>query len=308
MSEMTTLYFANRNRFNPPKGEKELPVLNAITGTLVSFDTRPGNNSAGFWFVFRMKKDEDYINVYFSLDEIDEADLSQYAFLRDRTVTLRSNNEKPFIDLVDVESEGSIRAELLKGVAAGTIQKEDLPALLEFAKGNDELNEKWSLFKQEIDNEGLAKIKENIIRRTADEQEAIDREKAKLEQLQEIYQDVIEEKNAVLMEMNAALMLLQGDESLHGSHTSVSFGPGSNSLVRIDNGYNKLMDAFQKFKTMKGIYVICDDKIHRIHHAYLEERGRAFLLGSSSEYLKRKPEEVKKLVDRVIKTLYPNRF
>lgn len=99
-------------------------------------------------------------------------------------------------------------------------------------------------------------------------------------------------------------MFLQGEDYLHGTYNNISLGVESDNIVRIDNGYKKLIEAFENFKTMKEVYVICENKIHKIHHAYLEEKGRAFLLGSSKEYLKNKPAEAKKLVDRIIHALY----
>lgn len=300
------IYFANRNHLNPPRREKDKPELESVTGVLLSFDTRPGNNSAGYWFIFRLQEGEEIISVYFKPEDIDDDDLSRYFMLRGMTVILRSHNNKPVLDTISVKSEGEIRADLLKGVAAGKIQMEDLPALLEFAKGKDGQNEKWALFKRQIEIEGLTSVKEDIARRIADEQDEIEREKAKLNQLQDIYQDVVKEKEERLRELNDAIMFLQGDDYLHGTYNNISLGVGSENLVRIDNGYKKLIEAFESFKTMKEVYVICENKIHRIHHAYLEEKGRAFLLGSSKEYLKNKPAEAKKLVDRIIHALYFN--
>lgn len=297
-------YFANNNRFRPPKREKDLPVLDSITGTLEDWDVRPGNNESGSWFVFRIKKGDDHVNAFFRPDFVDDRDLSRLVSLVGNVITLRSYNDKPILDVIDVEPEESIRAKLLDGVLAGTIKEEDLPALLEFAKGKNDLFEKWKLFKQQIDNDGLLKTRENLEQQNAREQVAIKRESDKLYQLNEIYSTVTQEKERVLKELRTEIIFLQGEDGLEGTDGSLSYSFTSDSIVRIGHGYRNLMEAFEKIKTKNGVYVICDGRIHKIHHAYLEEKGRAFLIGSSKEYLRTKPEEVKKLVDQIHQILF----
>ena len=297
-------YFANNNRFRPPKREKDLPILNSITGTLESWDIRPGNNESGSWFVFGIKKEDDHINAFFRPDFVDARDLDRIASLVGKTVTIRSYNDKPIVDIIDIEPEESIRAKLLNGVAVGTIKEEDLPALLEFARGKCDQFEKWKVFKQQIDNDGLVKVREDLEQQTAQAQLAITRESDNLSRLNEIYLTVSQEKEKVLRALNSDLLFLQGEDGLEGTGGASYRGLTSDNLVRIENGYRNLMMAIEKIKTSKGVYVLCDGKLHLIHHAYLEEKGRAFLIGTSKEYLRAKPDELKKLVDRIIQTLY----
>ena len=299
-------YFAHGNKFFPPKGEKDRTSLESVSGFLISCDTRPGNNTSGYWFVFRLKKNDDYYNIFFEPSNIDDADLDRYITLRGKSVTIRSSNEKPIIGVVDIESEDSLRATLLKGVASGNVQAEDLPALLDFSKGKDGQFEKWLLFKQQVENDGLSKTKETIAQKAREEQKSIDREKAELDRLLELYQSVSEEKNKVLQMLVSEIVFLQGEDGLEGTNSMTYYGDNADNLVRIDHGYQNLMEAFERFKTRKGVYVICDGHIHLIHHAYLEDKGRAFLIGSSKEYLKTKPEEVKKLVDKIYQALHGN--
>ena len=157
-------YFANKNQFTPSKTDMEngLQPLDSITGTLVTINIRPGNSNSGFWLVFRVKKDYGYTDVFFDAICAGESEIDRYEFFRGKAVTIKSVNESPSIETVGTESAESVRASLLKGVAAGNIQTDDLPALLEVAKGKDVPFEKWSLFKQQIENEGLAKVKEEL--------------------------------------------------------------------------------------------------------------------------------------------------
>ena len=295
-------YFANKNRFVPSKADQEngLQSLDSITGTLVAINIRPGNSNSGLWLIFRVKKDYGYTDVFFDAINVGESEIDRYEFFRGKAVTIRSVNESPGIETMGAESEETIRASLLKGVAAGNIQTDDLPVLLEFAKGKDIPFEKWTLFKERIKNEGLEKTKEDIAKGAEAIRIAIEQEKKQLSRLKELRQEVNAEMESVLGEVYSALVFLQGEDSLEGSRVKLASAYRSGNLIPIGDGHIALMDAFEKFKTKKGVYVVCKDKIHRIHDAYVENGGRAFLLGTSKEFLRTKPDEVKKLIDKFL--------
>ena len=297
-------YFANGSRFRPPKSNAGEPVLESITGTLVSWDTRSGNSNSGKWLVIRINKDGNLINCFFDADSFVEADYDILEGLKNRTVTLSSDNGTPVINSINVKSDGSIRERLLEGVAAGRVNMDDLPALLEFAKGNDELYEKWNLFKKQIEVDGLERRKENITHWYSDYQKEIDDENEELRKLEEILKSVVSEKKRVLSELESGLALLQGEEQIEGNQYSFSVGRENENFIYIGTGYHAITDAFEKFKTQKGVYVVCEGKIHLIHHAYLEEKGRAFLIGESKEYMRTKPEKVKEIIDEIYEVQY----
>ena len=98
---------------------------------------------------------------------------------------------------------------------------------------------------------------------------------------------------------------MQGEDYPQGTGRSGLNGLGTENLVHIDTGYNKLLQAFGQFRPQKGIFVICGDEIHKIHHAYLEDKGRVFLLGSSLEFNRRGREASREFVDRILHLLYP---
>lgn len=297
-------YFANGSQFRPPKSDADAPVLESITGTLVSWDTRAGNSSSGKWLVIRIEKEDDYINCFFDVDSFVDADYDMLDGLKNRTVTISSAKSSPVINTINVKSEGGIRERLLEGVAAGRVNADDLPALLEFANGNDEMFEKWNLFKKQLEADGLEKMKEDVDNKVSDCQNDIDRKRGELSKLCDIKESVATEKNRVLAELQSDLTFLQGEKWLESNRYSTSFGPGSENLVEIGVGYHGITEAFAKFKTQKGVYVICDGKIHLIHHAYLEEKGRAFLIGESKEYLRTKPEKVRQIIDDIHEVIY----
>ena len=295
-------FFANKNQFTPSKTDLEngLQPLDAITGTLVSSDIRRGNCSSGFWLVFKVKKDYGYIDVFFDALSIGESEIARFDIYRGKIVTIKSVNESPCIELAAAESEESVRACLLKGVAAGNIRMDDIPVLIEVAKGKDVPFEKWDLFKQRVESEGLAKVKEDLDKESDDYKEIIKQAKAGLSQLKELLSEVNEEKKMVLQELDSALMFLQGEEYLKGNKSGFSPFDRPENLVPIGSGYNGLIEAFEKFRTKKGVYVVCEDKIYLIHDAYLEKGGRAFLLGASKEFKRTKADEVRQLVDRLL--------
>lgn len=291
-------YFVNRNKFVSPKNEADPSVLDTLTGFLEYYETRPGNNASGIWFVIRLKTEEAYANVFFDPDNIGLDTPGLLEELKGQRIRLQCKNGKPLIQAIGFESESEIRADLLKGVAAGNISAEDLPALFAFAKGEEALFEKWSIFKKQIENEGLEKVRETVGENASRKQRSIEQEVAKLEELGKIYDTVLQEKDAVLRELQSALMLLQGEDSLQGTR-AIYYHGANPEIVSIGNGYHELISAFQKAGTRKGIYVICENKIHLIHHIFLEEKGRAFLLATEKEYLQTKPEKVKEIIDTV---------
>ena len=302
---MSATYFANNGRrFKPPKGSG-LPVLYEITGKLVDARTKPRKQDNRPWLIIWLTADDDLISVYFAQETVLATDVDLLNSLYGRVITIRNNSGAPEICTIRVKSEESLRSELLDGVVAGNLNMEDLPALLEFSKGDDSRFEKWQLFKMQLEQEGLVKTREEVNQRTAEMQNAIDREQGKLDELNAIYQEVFEKKQELLRELEDALVLMQGEDYPQGTGRSGLNGLGTENLVHIDTGYNNLLDAIEKFKPQKGIFVICGDEIHKIHHAYLEGKGRVFLLGSAQEFNRRGREASREIVERILHLLYP---
>ena len=290
-------YFASGNIFRPHK-DTGLPILDSITGALDYFDFRTGKSASGRWFVLRITNDENSYNVYFDAEYIGHDDIDLLESLRSRVIRLGCRRGIPVINVISVKSEGDLRAELLKGVADGTIDKEDLPALFEFYKGNNELFGKWQLFQKFIEKEGAAKLNDNLEKDIKSAQATVERLTAKRDHINGIYLDLMEEVEKMLDQITSALIFLQGEDGLHGTkHTF--YTRHADNLVPVYDGYNNLLETFGKFKTRKGIFVICGNTIHKIHHAFLEDKGRAFLLGSSTEFLRSKPEKVKAIIDEI---------
>lgn len=295
-------FFANKNQFTPSKTDLEngLQPLDAITGSLVSSDIRRGNCSSGFWLVFKVKKDYGYIDVFFDALSIGESEIARFDIYRGKIVTIKSVNESPSIELAAAESEETIRSSLLKGVAAGNIKMEDLPILLDVAKGKVVPFEKWDLFKKQIENEGFEKTKEKINEDAEAIRKEIERKEAQLSRVKALLCEVDAEKDKVLGELYSTLTFLQGENSLESGRIRFAAAYRSDNIIPVGESYCALMDAFEKFRTKKGVYVVCEDKIHLIHSAYIENGGRAFLIGTSKEYLRTKPEEVRKLTDKFL--------
>ncbi|MBR5174297.1 MAG: hypothetical protein IKW89_00020 [Bacteroidales bacterium] len=293
-----TLYFAHGNKLVPPNKNKDNPTLDMITGTLTRYGTKTGNNDSGYWLVISLKTDDDFVNVYFNPDQFDIAMFNRNESLLERTVTLRSIGGMPILNAIDTDSEASVRSGLLKGVTAGTINMEDLPALLEFAKGNVELFAKWQLFQKFIEKEGAEKVREDIEKDIKETQEEFDQFTAKRDHLYDIYKEAMDEMYGMLESLDSALYFLQGEEYLQGTQY-MFYGHHSENLVPIIDGYNNLLEAFEKFKTRKGVFVIIGNTIHKIHHAYLDDKGRAYLLGSAKEFRTSKPERIKEIIDEL---------
>ena len=302
---MSATYFADGGRgFNPPK-ESNLPALHEIVGTLLDACTKPRQDNKGYWLIVRLMSRDVVISVYFSQENVLSRDLDILNSLRGRAVTIRNSNGAPEVGTIEVKSEESTRARLLEGVIAGRYKMEDLPALIAFSKGDDSMFEKWQLFKQQIDQEGVAKAKEELSLKNTKLQSAIDREWEKWYELNAIHQEVFEKQQELLRELEDALVLMQGEDHPQGTGRSGLNGVGTENLVSIDTGYNNLLDAIEKFRPQRGIFVICGDEIHKIHHAYVEDKGRVFLLGSAQEFNRRGREASREIVDRILHLLYP---
>ena len=302
---MSATYFADGGRgFNPLK-ESNLPALHEIVGTLLDAHTKPRQHIKGYWLIVRLMSRDDVVSVYFSQENVLSRDLDILNSLRGRAVTIRNNGGAPEIGTIEVKSEESIRSRLLDGVISGQYKMEDLPALIAFSKGDDSMFEKWQLFKQQIDQEGVARAKEEFSQKNAKLQSAIDREWKKWNELNAIHQEVFEKQQELLRELEDALVLMQGEDHPQGTGRSGLNGVGTENLVSIDTGYNNLLDAIEKFRPQKGIFVLCGDEIHKIHHAYLEAKGRVFLLGSAQEFNRRGREASREIVDRILNLLYP---
>ncbi len=240
-----------------------------------------------------------YSNVFFEAYDRESSNELQDG-LKGKRIQLRCYNGKPSIQAAAPYSESEIQADLLKGVIAGTIKVEDLPALRAFSKGDVSLFEEWSVFKKQIESKGFEKVKEEVEENASRIQGRIKQEEAKLEELGKVYHDILLKKEAILAEISSALMLLQGEEGLQGT-CSIHYHHDTPEIVRIGDGYDNLNSAFQKAGTRKGLYVICENKIHKIHHIFLEEKGRAFLLAEEKEYLKKGPENIREIIDTVEK-------
>jgi hypothetical protein len=249
--------------------------------------------------------DDDLVSVYFAQKAVLATDVDLLNSLYGRVVTLRSKSGNPEISTISVKSEESLRSRLLDGVIANQYKMEDLPALIAFSKGDDSMFEKWQLFKQQIDQEGVAKAKEELSEKNTKLQGTIDREWEKWHELNAIHQEVFEKQQELLRELEDALVLMQGEDHPQGTGRSGLNGVGTENLVSIDTGYNNLLDAIEKFRPQRGIFVICGDEIHKIHHAYLEDKGRVFLLGSAQEFNRRGREASREIVDRILHLLYP---
>jgi hypothetical protein len=300
---MSTTYFANGSRFNPPK-RTALPILYEITGKLIDARPKPRNND-DYWLIIQLMTEDDLISVYFAQKAVLATDVDLLNSLYGRVVTLRSKSGNPEICTISVKSEESLRSRLLDGVIANQYKMEDLPALIAFSRGDDSMFEKWQLFKQQIDQEGVAKAKEELNLKNTKLQSAIDREWEKWYELNAIHQEVFEKQQELLRELEDALVLMQGEDHPQGTGRSGLNGVGTENLVSIDTGYNNLLDAIEKFRPQRGIFVICGDEIHKIHHAYVEDKGRVFLLGSAQEFNRRGREASREIVDRILHLLYP---
>lgn len=298
-------YFANNNHFVPHKNNPDLPVIDSVTGLLISCDTKSGNNSSGSWVVVRLRIDNDYTNLFFDSSNIDPQTHDYLFLFLNKRINVQCSKGKPIISVVEgADSEMTIRAELLKGVASGNIKMDELPALMEFLKGEDKLFEQWMLFRKKIENDGLAKVLEELTEMASKLQNSISQEKNKLKEMEDVHEVVKRERDALLKELNSSLMILQGENSLQGSHFDSIFAHHSDELIPIENSYHGLIDSLQKAGSCKGIFVICGNTIHKIHHLFLESKGRAYLLGTEQEFNKTNPQKVKEIIDRIREILF----
>ena len=293
-------YFANNNHFAPHKNNPDIPVIDSMTGVLISCETKPGKNSSGSWIVVRLRIDNDYANLYFDSSNIEPQTLDNIVYFHNRRINVQCSKGKPIIAVVeDADSEMTIRAELLKGVASGNIKTDELPALMGFLKGEYDLFEQWMLFKKKIENDNLAKVQEDLTGEASKLQDSISQVKNELKEMEDVHEVVKRERDALLKELNSTLMILQGEDSLQGSHFNSIAAHYSDELVSVENSYHGLIDSLQKAGSRKGIYVICGNTIHRIHHLFLESKGRAYLLGTEQEFNKTNPKKVKEIIDKI---------
>ena len=307
------IYFARRKGFLPAN-RKEKPI-DYFRGFLNFVDKRPGDSPSGQWVVFYLAKNQEEFRLYFDSANVSDEDFVRYKKFEGERIILRSHMDVPEIFPVLYHSEDDLRYELIEGVIAGTVNKDDLNALMEFERGNDMVIENWQIFKQQIATEGLEKAKEDLEKKKEKAKFEIEVAKDEVnslnEQLAELNKfkaEAEEQKLRLLDKLGEILMTLQGEEYLEGEQNGlVNINRPTENLVHLRDGYAGLIKALEQFRTGKGIYVIADGKIHKIHHAYHEGKGPVFLIGSSREYLKTKPEKVKEIIDKVFDLLFPNK-
>lgn len=301
------IYFAKKHNFHPGVKDPDVVDVAIIEGVLSSWRTQKGNSRSGVWLIFEVRNADDVTDVvYFDagfLTSDDSAILDGYL---NRRISLRSNNGIPAVSVIEIADSGRTRERLLDAVAEGKVNAEDLPALLAFTNGDEHLFEAWKLFKRQMEMEGLERMKEKIEGQIAGCQKDIEKKKVELGRLKNVVVSVRGEREKMVAELHSDLLLLQGEENLHGAN-SYGFGRGTRNMIPVGTGYNKLVEAFNRFRTQKGVYVVCDGKLHLIHHAYLEQSGHAFLIGTSKEYLRTKPEKVKAYIDQMNEILYPEK-
>lgn len=302
---MKNNYFARRNKIEPSNGADTTIVSNGmVRGKLESIFTQAGKSSSGKWLVFELSSDNgDKFSVFFDYGLCRELDY--YYQFRGKYVKLRVVDGKPAFDESSNRSVAEIREELLIGVANGRVDKDDLPVLMEFSKGELGHFEKWNLFKNELELVGLEKKEAEIEKKLAESQERLDLKNKKIEELAPIHKQVDEMLTSMMNEMCTALFRIQGEEYLTGdAHGCVNIGTPTDRLIRIGNGYTELAKAIDMMRPKKGVFVIDGDKIHKIHHAYFDEKDRVFLIGSSEDFLKTKPEKVQEIIDKIYDIIY----
>lgn len=161
---MSTTYFANGSRFNPPK-RAALPILYEITGKLIDARPKPRNND-DYWLIIQLMTDDDLVSVYFAQKAVLATDVDLLNSLYGRVVTLRSKSGNPEISTISVKSEESLRSRLLDGVIANQYKMEDLPALIAFSRGDDSMFEKWQLSSNRSTKKGLPRPRKSSARKT----------------------------------------------------------------------------------------------------------------------------------------------
>lgn len=299
---IATIYFANGNLFNPQK--RNGSSISHFWGKLLSVQENRGNNALGRWLIFKFREKKWDIRFYF------ESDLNPDSFDKylNNNVLLWSENGSPCLRYQNAYTPDEIRSMLIQAVVFGHIPYEDMPAIFEFYQGNDELFEKWQIFKdkyktkEELDE--VKKENEEIKQQVDEIRQSLSVQKENLNSLKRSEREINQLKEEQFRRIMTSLLLLQGEEYVVGESNRSMMYPPTENLIRIGGGYNRLIDAFERLRPQKGVYVIADSKIHKIHSAYVEEKGRAFLLGSSQEFLKTKPERVKQIVDEVAEAMY----
>ena len=294
------VYFANGNTFRPSYWETNPRMLDYITGVLVTCTQRTDSE---VWYVAELIDDGERTFVYFD-SEIDTSDYERLLSFTGKAIKLYCIGGKPLISLIGTDAEGIIRANLLRGVAEGQISKEDLPALFDFYRGNYDRFPKWTIFKKQLNNEELIKVEEDLNRQNENLKKDIEAKEKENNQLYEFLEEIEKHKKEFLRQIEGCLLLLQGEEYIEGNQYLTSFGPTPDNIITIGSGYKRLKEAIEKFRIMKGVYAIVDDKILKVHHVFLEPKGRAFLLGSSTTILRTKPDKLKELIGDIHRAVY----
>lgn len=292
--EYMAKYFANGNRLRPPKWEDAGAPKDEVVGVFNGWSRRNSSKLYSDWFVVKVTTDDGLTEVYFKDSGIRFLPDRYLDSLIGKRVRVSSEYDVPVLEAIGVTSENEIRESLLKGVLEGRIDREDLPALVQFAKGDDSGFERWRLFLEENQNKELGDTKEKILREHDSLVSYIDSIKKKIERLDGLYKEVSDESRKIERDLDAKLVLLKGDCSLEGLYPC-----SSERLVWIRKGYQNLSEAVEKFRTRDGIYVLCDGKVHLIEYAYFDDQNRAFLIGKSREYLRAQPEKMKFLISSI---------
>ena len=285
-------YFANNgNVFSPSKEDTNSPRRDTLSGKLEACNISQGNSMSGYWLIFWLRCGNETIKVFFDYNKAgNDVDLASYQLLVDHEIKLGNLGGKPVIeDVIDV-TVASVRTILLHGVAWGHITMNDLPVLMDFFEGKHVDIEMWNTFKGLADIEGLEAVKKTIQEKKEMLETEIKEIDDDLKVLNTVYNRLEKEISKERASIEEAIVFLQGEDS-DTSHLD------SENMVLVSEGYGNLMDAMQKFKSRKGIYVLCRGELHRIHHAFLEEKGRVFLLGSSREYHGITPEALNEIIN-----------
>lgn len=308
--QRTLLYFAKRSHFasRRPGGEYRYSVLDCVKGVLEGADVRRGRSATGLWLVFTLDgADGERYQLFFETSGYEPAGLAaQMRGELGRRVMVGVRDGVPVVTRLEVEDGGAVRGKILDGLVAGLYDVDDLPALAAFSLGDDSLFGKWKLFRKEMESEGPAEYCRKLEERLEQRQERISALEKKNDELSALCAELESRRLDFLKRISDALTLLQGDEYLQGDETG-SFGVchSENCFFLEDSSYGKLAEAVEMLRPRKGIYVVCGDGVHRIHHAYIEDKGRVLLLGSSKPARRDAPEELREFVDRFYKASDP---
>jgi len=298
-------YFAKWNVFTTDlKGVKS--VIEHFRGTLNFIEKRQKKSKPGEWVVFAMVKNREIYWFYFDAENISDDEYEHYQDFVGTRVILASYMSSPVIIPAYYHTEEDLRNDLVDGVADGTVKIDDLPALIEFERGNDELFSKWQLFKLQNETEDLEKLRDDLRQKKEDYERDIEDLNAHLKKSNEMKIELEKEEERVLGEIFEILTFLQGEEYLEGENERPLMYPlETKKLIPLPNGYNSLMDVLGQINC-KGLCLmaIAAGELHKIHHLYQhDEKGPVILMGSAKEFMKNKPEKVKEMVDKASELL-----